>query len=110
MSAPVFPHRHLLGIEGLSPSDITALLDLSDDLNEPRDTISLRDQSAWYVFRYPMRDAKSDRGGSGADLVDFLDGWICADFGDLGASDDEGLRGNALGLHDLAYDFAPVCP
>lgn len=86
------------------------LLDLSDDLNEPRDTISLRDQSAWYVFRYPMRDAKSDRGGSGADLVDFLDGWICADFGDLGASDDEGLRGNALGLHDLAYDFAPVCP
>jgi aspartate carbamoyltransferase catalytic subunit len=28
---PVFPHRHLLGIEGLSPSDITALLDLADE-------------------------------------------------------------------------------
>ncbi|MDZ4381833.1 MAG: aspartate carbamoyltransferase catalytic subunit [Parvibaculum sp.] len=28
--SPVFPHRHLLGIEGLSPSDITALLDLAD--------------------------------------------------------------------------------
>jgi aspartate carbamoyltransferase catalytic subunit len=27
---PLFPHRHLLGIEGLSASDITALLDLSD--------------------------------------------------------------------------------
>ena len=27
---PIFPHRHLLGIEGLSPSDITALLDLAD--------------------------------------------------------------------------------
>ena len=26
----VFPHRHLLGIEGLSASDITALLDLAD--------------------------------------------------------------------------------
>jgi len=26
----IFPHRHLLGIEGLSPSDITALLDLAD--------------------------------------------------------------------------------
>ncbi len=25
-----FPHRHLLGIEGLSPSEITAVLDLSD--------------------------------------------------------------------------------
>ncbi|PKP78609.1 MAG: aspartate carbamoyltransferase catalytic subunit [Alphaproteobacteria bacterium HGW-Alphaproteobacteria-3] len=28
--SPVFPYRHLLGIEGLSPSDITALLDLAD--------------------------------------------------------------------------------
>ena len=26
----VFPHRHLLGIETLSPSDIETLLDLSD--------------------------------------------------------------------------------
>ena len=28
---PVFPHRHLLGIEGLSPPDITALLDLAEE-------------------------------------------------------------------------------
>ncbi len=27
---PVFPHRHLLGIEGLSPDDITLLLDRAD--------------------------------------------------------------------------------
>ncbi|MBI1262315.1 MAG: aspartate carbamoyltransferase catalytic subunit [Rhizobiales bacterium] len=27
---PLFPHRHLLGIEGLSQSDIVALLDLAD--------------------------------------------------------------------------------
>lgn len=34
MSAPFhrgFPHRHLLGIEGLSPRDITTLLDLADE-------------------------------------------------------------------------------
>jgi hypothetical protein len=85
------------------------LLDIADDLDEPKDTISLRDQSAWYVFRYPMRSGKTDRGASGADLVDFLDMWICADLGDVGASDTEGLRGNALGLHDLAYDFTPDC-
>ena len=30
MSCPAYPHRHLLGIEGLSASDITALLDRSD--------------------------------------------------------------------------------
>src|SRR3546814_9242114 len=29
-TSPIFPHRHLLGIEGLSASDITALLDLAD--------------------------------------------------------------------------------
>ncbi len=29
-----FPHRHLLGIEGLSPADITGLLDLSDSYVE----------------------------------------------------------------------------
>ena len=31
---PFFPHRHLLGIEGLSPRDITALLDLSEEAIE----------------------------------------------------------------------------
>src|SRR3712207_9172809 len=28
---PVYPHRHLLGIEGLSPHDIEALLALSEE-------------------------------------------------------------------------------
>ena len=31
---PVYPHRHLLGIEGLSPRDIEALLDLADEAVE----------------------------------------------------------------------------
>ena len=30
MRDPIFPHRHLLGIEGLSPLEINRLLDLSD--------------------------------------------------------------------------------
>src|SRR6201991_4944786 len=30
MRDPAFPHRHLLGIEGLSPAEINHLLDLSD--------------------------------------------------------------------------------
>ncbi|HMO28503.1 aspartate carbamoyltransferase catalytic subunit [Enterovirga sp.] len=34
MACPVFPHRHLLGIEGLSPFDITALLDRADEAIE----------------------------------------------------------------------------
>jgi aspartate carbamoyltransferase catalytic subunit len=31
MARPVFPHRHLLGIDALSPFDIEALLDLADE-------------------------------------------------------------------------------
>jgi aspartate carbamoyltransferase catalytic subunit len=31
---PVFPHRHLLGIEGLAPSDIEILLELADEAVE----------------------------------------------------------------------------
>ena len=27
---PTYPHRHILGIEGLSPDEITALLDRSE--------------------------------------------------------------------------------
>ena len=28
---PLFPHRHLLGVKGLSPADIELLLDRADD-------------------------------------------------------------------------------
>ncbi len=34
MPRPIFPHRHLLGIEGLSALDIAALLDLSEEAVE----------------------------------------------------------------------------
>ena len=33
-ATPLFPHRHLLGIQGLTPIDINALLDLADDYVE----------------------------------------------------------------------------
>ncbi|MBL4722016.1 MAG: aspartate carbamoyltransferase catalytic subunit [Alphaproteobacteria bacterium] len=44
LSAFRFPHRHLLGIDGLSPEDITLLLDLADA----------------YVAQNRQRDKKSD--------------------------------------------------
>src|SRR5918998_5007436 len=34
MARPFFPHRHLLGIDALSPSDIEALLDMADEAVE----------------------------------------------------------------------------
>ena len=30
MTEPRYPHRHLLGIQGLGPLEITAILDLAD--------------------------------------------------------------------------------
>ena len=43
MRDPIFPHRHLLGIEGLTPAEINHLLDLSDryvDVNRGPDKMS----------------------------------------------------------------------
>jgi len=43
MRDPIFPHRHLLGIEGLSPLEINHLLDLSDPyvaINRGQDKVS----------------------------------------------------------------------
>ncbi len=34
VTSPLFPHRHLLGIEGLSARDITTLLDMAEDAIE----------------------------------------------------------------------------
>ncbi|MCA8930936.1 MAG: aspartate carbamoyltransferase catalytic subunit, partial [Rhodospirillaceae bacterium] len=50
-----FPHRHLLGIEGLSPADITWLLDRADgyvDQNRRRDkrTALLRGRTVMNLF------------------------------------------------------------
>jgi aspartate carbamoyltransferase catalytic subunit len=55
MSDTIFPHRHLLGIEGLSPVEITSLLDLSDGYVEKNRTIerkmnSLRGRTVINLF------------------------------------------------------------
>jgi len=42
--------------------------------------------------------------------VDFLDGWFCLGYGDMGANDTEGMRGIVKTLHGLSYDFAAVAP
>jgi hypothetical protein len=95
---------------GLSEALVASvLLDISDDLDEPKDTINGRDPSIWWVFRHRLREPKSDRGASGRDLVDFLDAWMCGDLGDVGGSDGDGLRGIVSGLHRLSYDFSPTC-
>jgi hypothetical protein len=67
---PTFPHRHLLGIEGLSPFDINALLDLADEAVEVSRQIekkraSLRGRTQINLFSSP-RPARSPRSRSPA--------------------------------------------
>ena len=55
MRDPVFPHRHLLGIEGLSPLEINRLLDLSNPyvaINRGPDKVSesLKGQTVVNLF------------------------------------------------------------
>ncbi len=55
LSDPEFPQRHLLGIEGLSPDDITFLLDLSDSYvtlsrSEQKKTDLLRGRTVINLF------------------------------------------------------------
>ncbi len=55
MTNVIFPHRHLLGIEGLAPHEISALLDLSDQFVEKnrstdRKASSLRGQTVINLF------------------------------------------------------------
>src|SRR5215217_3625964 len=60
----VFPHRHLLGIEGLSPLDIQALLDLADEQVEVSRQIeksksSLRGRTQINLFFEPSTRTQS---------------------------------------------------
>ncbi|HMV69787.1 MAG TPA: hypothetical protein PKA64_23305, partial [Myxococcota bacterium] len=104
-----------LGNEGdrldgkLSEAVVAATLyDLVDDTNEFRDTITNGQIGVWTTLVHGMA-SHADRGHAGTDLVDFYDAWICGRVGDVGTDDFTGLRGNAVGLHKLSYDFAPVC-
>lgn len=97
---------------GLSEAIVAAvLLDLHDATNEARDTISRGTGPIFGVmtgYLQPENDKFEDRGERGRDLVDLLDGWRCLGHGNEGADNSQGLRGNAVGIHQLSYDFAAV--
>ncbi len=61
---PIFPHRHLLGIEGLSPLDMTALLDRADEAVEvsrqvEKKKASLRGRTQINLFFEPSTRTQS---------------------------------------------------
>jgi hypothetical protein len=87
------------------------LLDLSDGKDETYDTVEQRDGTIWSIMRNDLGEDSpilTDRGAAGRDLVDFLDAWVRTGAGDVGVTDDDGLRGILTRLHGLtAYDFSP---
>lgn len=99
----------------MSEAAVASILwDLHDATNETYDTVTGRDDAIWGTLVGPMGLAATltnDRGQPGHDLIDFLDGWIRAPYGDLGAHSEEGLQGVVFTLHQMiGYDFAPPAP
>ena len=97
----------------LSEAVVSAvLMDIYDSDNESKDTINGKSVAIWKVVTTYMKDGYSkfkDRGGTGRDLVDFLDGWFCLGYNEEGSNDNEGIRGIVKGIHKLSYDF-PTLP
>jgi hypothetical protein len=95
----------------ISEAVVAAVLwDLLDATNEARDTLSMP-AAVFGALEYLSGISFSDRGATGADMVDFLDGWFCKGHDTRGDAT-SGVQGNVLGLHNLNYDFVPVpyCP
>ena len=72
---------------------------------------SQRSTAIWTTFTTYLANGYAkfvDRGYAGRDLVDFLDGWSCLGYGDIGEDDTKGMRGIVKTLHKLSYDFAAV--
>jgi hypothetical protein len=87
------------------------LLDLYDSSNETNDTLSDKSTAIWTIFTTYLASGYAkfaDRGAAGRDLVDFLDGWFCLEYGDKGDDDTKGVRGIVKTLHGLSYDFAAL--
>jgi hypothetical protein len=121
ISIETLPSGITLGNGGSLGGDLSefvvagVLWDLKDGRTETMDTIGGGERAAWKITTTYMQAGSpsfADRGEIGRDLVDFLDGWICQDYGQLGANDTEGLRGNVRGIHQLTYDFPTLtsCP
>ncbi|HKV08389.1 MAG TPA: hypothetical protein VJ725_09640 [Thermoanaerobaculia bacterium] len=88
----------------LSEAVVAAVLwDLADGTNETRDTLT-NEAGVFSAASYLKSSFYQDRGTSGADLVDLLDGWFCRGNGSEG-DDNKGVKG-ILKLHSFPYDFA----
>jgi hypothetical protein len=90
----------------LSEAVVAAVLwDLADVTNESRDTLD-EEAGVFSAAGYLGSSSYNDRGTSGADLVDFLDGWFCRGNSSVG-DEDEGVTG-VLKIVSFPYDFATV--
>ena len=72
-TAPAFPHRHLLGIEGLSRPDIESLLEradaavaLSRQVEKKRNVLRGRTQINLFFEPSPARNPRSNSRASGS--------------------------------------------
>jgi hypothetical protein len=94
----------------LSEDVVAAILwDLADGGTEPGDTLA-REGAVFGAMSYLRSPDNADRGVSGADLVDYLDGWFCLGLGDEGDAS-SGVQGILEAHGFTAYDFAgPACP
>jgi len=98
------PSPYAYGLEGdqLSRYLVMALLwDLADSDNEDWDLINRMRHAVYDVlFSYLPSQAYVDRGPTGVDLTDFLDGWVCRGWGLH-----EELQ-VLLDHYEFVYDFA----
>lgn len=92
----------------LSEAVVAAIFwDLADSENETKDTLSNPD-AVFQAFS-SLHGSGRDRGVTGADLVDFLDGWFCKGNGSRGDAT-SGVQGIVTGIHKFPYDFATQQP
>ncbi len=90
----------------VSEAVVTSVLwDLHDSTNETFDTLGNRSTAIWKNLTTYLNGTNfKDRGYTGIDTVDFLDGWFCLGYGSKGL-DGIGMVGNVWFLHNLSYDF-----
>ena len=90
----------------VSEAVVSAVLwDLHDSTNETSDTMSGKSTAIWKILTTYLKGTNfKDRGKTGVDTVDFLDGWFCLGYGSKGTSS-TGVMGNVSTLHELNYDY-----
>jgi len=83
------------------------LWDLLDPAGEEAEAVSNRLAVFDAIFNYLPSDQFTDRGVPGVDLVDFLDGWFCRDWGQ-----EADVEGVVVDERQFPYDFGgpDSCP